>query len=104
MNTDIWVVYCAEDTQYSTYVSYYQGITALEALQQAQCNNAMVLPTPLQLGVFGLKIDEPTHYVLNAGDRLEVYRPLKMNPKDVRRKRAEKHPVGRFQKGNQWRK
>ncbi len=32
------------------------------------------------------KLDE----VLNAGDRIEIYRPLVADPKDMRRRRAEK--------------
>ena len=37
------------------------------------------------------------------GDRVEIYRPLTINPKDIRRKRAAKNPVGRFIKGNRFR-
>lgn len=100
----VWVVYCAEDQQYAIHLPFQQGMTAAQALAQSQLAQKVALPEPLQLGVFGLKIKDPEHYLLNAGDRLEIYRPLKMNPKDVRRKRAEQHPVGRFSRGNQWRK
>jgi uncharacterized protein len=31
---------------------------------------------------------------------VEIYRPLTINPKDIRRKRAEKNPVGRYARGN----
>ncbi|MDN8321380.1 RnfH family protein, partial [Acinetobacter baumannii] len=43
-----------------------------------------------------------TDAVLHAGDRVEVYRPLTINPKDIRRKRAAKNPVGRYIKGNRF--
>jgi putative ubiquitin-RnfH superfamily antitoxin RatB of RatAB toxin-antitoxin module len=32
---------------------------------------------------------------LHDGDRVEIYRPLQVDPKEVRRQRAEKMPVGR---------
>ena len=37
-------------------------------------------------GVWG-KV-RPPHYVLRAGDRIEIYRPLKADPKQARRARA----------------
>ncbi len=37
---------------------------------------------------------------LQAGDRVEIYRALTINPKDIRRKRAAKNPVGRYAKSN----
>ncbi len=40
---------------------------------------------------------------LQAGDRVEIYRALTINPKDIRRKRAEKNPVGRYARGNRLR-
>ena len=42
---------------------------------------------PSAVGIFGRKVD-PAH-VLKAGDRVEIYRPLLADPKEVRRARAE---------------
>jgi putative ubiquitin-RnfH superfamily antitoxin RatB of RatAB toxin-antitoxin module len=53
------------------------------------------------VGVFGVRV-EPQH-VLQAGDRVEIYRALTINPKDIRRKRAAKNPVGRYAKSNRLR-
>jgi len=39
------------------------------------------------LGVFGKAV--PANYELQNGDRIEIYRPLIADPKEVRRKRAE---------------
>lgn len=100
----VTVVYCAEDAQYFIEVPFYTGMTAHDALEKSGLSQQVVLPTPLQLGVFGLKITQPETYLLQEGERVEVYRPLIMNPKDVRRLRAARHPVGRMVKGNQWRK
>jgi putative ubiquitin-RnfH superfamily antitoxin RatB of RatAB toxin-antitoxin module len=40
----------------------------------------------LQLAVFGRRVD--AEYVLAPGDRVEVLRPLKNDPKETRRRRA----------------
>lgn len=40
------------------------------------------------LGVKGLK--PPQEYIMQPGDRVEIYRPLTADPKEVRRRRAEK--------------
>ncbi len=47
------------------------------------------------LGIFGQVLGakgskKPTEYVVHPGDRIEIYRPLIADPKEVRRKRAEK--------------
>lgn len=39
------------------------------------------------LGTKGLK--PPAEYVLQPGDRIEIYRPLISDPKEVRRRRAQ---------------
>jgi putative ubiquitin-RnfH superfamily antitoxin RatB of RatAB toxin-antitoxin module len=65
--------------------------TAAEALTLA--NLAIHFPDgtfpepPWTLGVFAKEVSADT--VLRAGDRVEVYRPLLADPKEVRRLRAE---------------
>ncbi len=100
----IWIVYCAVDQQYSIHIPYQQGMTALQALEASGLAEQVRLPQPLILGIFGLRVKHPETHLMQAGDRLEVYRPLTLNPKEVRRRRAEKHPVGRYQQGNQQKK
>jgi len=53
------------------------------------------IPTA-KLGIFGQSLgtkglDTAASYVLREGDRVEIYRPLISDPKDARRKRAEKN-------------
>lgn len=38
------------------------------------------------IGVFGKSV--ATDYILNSGDRIEIYRPLIADPKEIRRQRA----------------
>lgn len=41
-----------------------------------------------QMGIFGKLEADPKARVLEDGDRVEIYRPLKADPKDVRKARA----------------
>ena len=43
-----------------------------------------------KMGLFGKAIKDPKVEVLKAGDRVEIYRPLLVDPKASRVKRAEK--------------
>lgn len=63
-----------------------EGSTVLAALQAGQCLDAAVEPTHA-LGIWGKKTSL-TH-VLHDLDRLEVYRPLKVDPKVARRERFQ---------------
>lgn len=46
--------------------------------------------TESAIGIFGKKLTHPEDYQLQAGDRIEIYRPLLADPKEVRRLRAER--------------
>ncbi|PVY75962.1 hypothetical protein C8D92_106224 [Tamilnaduibacter salinus] len=46
------------------------------------------------MGVFGKVVKRPREQVLRAGDRVEIYRPLKIDPKDARIQRARKKKKG----------
>lgn len=64
------------------------GSTAADALARAVRSQGWPVDA-LQgwpLGVFSRRI-EPGH-VLHDGDRLEIYRPLQLDPKEARRRRA----------------
>jgi putative ubiquitin-RnfH superfamily antitoxin RatB of RatAB toxin-antitoxin module len=70
------------------------GTTALQAVERSE----MVKFFPeidvanLTLGIFGESLgSKSASYVLHEGDRVEIYRPLAVDPKDARRKRAAKN-------------
>ena len=46
--------------------------------------------THCPLGIFGKLVADPEQRALEAGDRVEIYRPLLADPKEVRRLRALK--------------
>lgn len=66
------------------------GCTALEAAQRSGIDREYpeISWQCVRLGVFGKVLDEPAQYVLREGDRVEIYRPLLIDPKVVRRQRA----------------
>ncbi len=43
-----------------------------------------------KMGIFGKAVPRPDAQEINAGERVEIYRPLLVDPKEVRRRRAEK--------------
>lgn len=47
-------------------------------------------PEQAPLGIFGKLEKDPAARVLREGDRVEVYRPLLIDPKEARRLRAER--------------
>ena len=97
----VWVAYASPEQQFHIAVVFYEGMTAAQAIEASGLAAQVSLPEPMQLGVFGTKVEPDL--VLQAGDRVEIYRPLTINPKDIRRKRAAKNPVGRYLKGNRFR-
>ena len=66
------------------------GISPREAVRQSGIKQyfAEIDPDTCDLGVFGKSISED--YILVDGDRIEIYRPLIADPKEVRRQRAAK--------------
>ena len=47
------------------------------------------------LGVFGKAVANPEERVLEEGERVEVYRPLIADPKEVRKQRAARARAGK---------
>ena len=88
---NVEVAYALPDKQRIEKLSVAAGTTATEAVAQANLGrffDDLVEPEAMRLGVFG-KAVAGTH-VLTEGERVEVYRDLLVDPKAVRRARAEK--------------
>ncbi|MDW5376137.1 RnfH family protein [Halomonas sp. HP20-15] len=71
------------------------GTTAREAVRKADLARFFPeLPestfTQAALGIFGKTLREPQAHILQPGDRVEVYRPLLIDPKQARRQRADR--------------
>lgn len=72
-----------------------EGTTALEAVEKADLPRFfpdLSAESFLQatLGVFGKVIREPSAHPLRQGERVEVYRPLAVDPKVARLARAKR--------------
>lgn len=86
------VVYAAVDRQVLLTVSVPVGATVRDALLKSGLN--IEFPeldlASCPVGIFGKVIAAPAMRPVQAGDRIEVYRPLLVDPKEVRRLRAAK--------------
>lgn len=97
-NKTVQVAYVDGSGQYLVTVDWQPKLTAMQALEQSGLLAKRPAGQSLAVGVFGIKLDQPEQYLLQAGDRLEIYRPLTRDPMAVRRKRAAAHPVGRLKR------
>ena len=81
------VAYAEPDCQIIVSLALPAGTSAGEAVQRSGLLERFSIEWPgAAIGVFGRKVDPAT--VLDDGDRVEIYRPLAMDPKSARRLRA----------------
>ncbi|HAZ7572092.1 RnfH family protein [Legionella sp. PATHC032] len=64
-----------------------QGATVEEALIQSNIYSTCPETRELPIGVYGKRVS--MDLVLKDGDRIEIYRPLILDPKEKRRKLAQ---------------
>ena len=84
------VAYALPQKQYLQRVTLDEGATVEQAIQ---ASGLLTLRDDIDLSKNKVGIySRPAklHDVVNDGDRVEIYRPLIADPKDVRRQRAEK--------------
>lgn len=86
------VAYALPTEQKIIALQVEEGSTAFEAVARSRI--AELYPqiniNTDPMGIFGKAIKDPKSQVLNAGDRIEIYRPLIADPKEARAKRAAK--------------
>ena len=87
---DVEVAYARSDQQMLLRVRVPPGTTAGQAIDASGILDHFPKLDwkNTSIGIFG-KVCKPEH-ILNAGDRVEVYRPLLMDPMQQRRQRAAK--------------
>lgn len=73
------------------------GTTAIEAVRRSRIQEYFpdVDIEAAKMGIFGQSLgtkglETADKHVLHQGDRVEIYRPLSSDPKEARRKRADK--------------
>ena len=94
-NIKVSIVYATRDKQWQRDFTIARGTSAGELLMVADMQHHVadlvaqgkgVKLDELSLGVFSIPVDHD--YLLEEGDRLEIYRPLTADPKEVRRQLA----------------
>ena len=86
---EVEVVYARPEEQVLIQVSVPAGSTARDAIV---CSNILSETSGLDVetltvGIFARRVT--LDYILKAGDRVEIYRPLTMSPVEARRWRAK---------------
>ncbi len=85
----IEISYALPQEQEIVAINAEPGITAMQAIELSGLLEKfpdIELIKKNKMGIFG-KLTKPTQ-VLREGDRVEIYRPLIADPKEVRRRRA----------------
>ena len=86
------VAYALPQQQSIVALEVEPGCTAMEAAHRSGIDRQFpeIDWQNAVLGVFGRLLDEPAQYTLSEGERVEIYRPLLIDPKAIRKQRAAK--------------
>ena len=86
--TVIEIAYATPERQKIIECEIVQGSSVRDAVKQSEIGEYFpeIDLENCDLGVFGKAV--PPNYELADGDRIEIYRPLIADPKEVRRQRA----------------
>ena len=89
MAVEIEAVYAFPEYQYKETLLLPDGSSVADALEQLRDRPgfAEIYLASAPVGVFGEEVAR--EHELRDGDRLEIYRPLKVDPMTARRQRAE---------------
>lgn len=89
---NIEIAYANVNQQYIIPLQVSVGCTVGAAIRQSrisvQCPEIDLLQN--KVGIFGKLVSLAT--ILQSGDRIEIYRPLLIDPKQARRQRAKPKP------------
>ncbi len=86
------VAYALPERQRILALKVPAGTTMLDAAERsgiARVFEGLDLATA-KMGIFGKAVADPRRHVLADGDRVEIYRPLTVDPKEARKARARK--------------
>jgi putative ubiquitin-RnfH superfamily antitoxin RatB of RatAB toxin-antitoxin module len=88
MEIEIEVVFGDRESQRLQRLKVAAGTTARQAVELMLADETTQQWANAPIGVFGKKVRDD--YVLQPHDRVEIYRPLLIDPKEARRLRAAK--------------
>lgn len=83
------VVYAEPSRVFSVALELASGATAGDAIAASRIRELRpeAIIDPARIGIFAQRVTLDTP--LRDGDRVEIYRPLKVDPKEARRRRAK---------------
>lgn len=83
------IVYATPQRLFRHELELPGGATVAEAIERSAIVAEAAIPAEhlAHVGIFGRAVERAT--ILRDGDRVEIYRPLKVDPKEARRRRAE---------------
>ena len=86
------VAYAKPDEQKVIGIEVSVGSNPLDAIDKSKIKDRFpeIDLATAKIGIFGKALPKPAEYELRAGDRIEIYRPLKIDPKQARLNRAKK--------------
>lgn len=87
----VFLIYALPDRQIVRELKLPEGATVAAALRGSGLLEEFpaIDPANTPLGIYGRIVSGDA--VLQPGDRLEIYRPLLVEPKTARRQRSDKH-------------
>lgn len=90
------VAYALPHKQKIVAVEVPEGTTLLDAVRQSgiEAEFPELVLADAKFGIFGKAVRDAEGEVLRAGDRVEIYRPLIIDPKQARANRAAKAAKG----------
>ena len=89
---DVEVAFARPERQEIIRLQVEEGTSAMEAVKRSGITAIFpeIDADNDDMGIFGKVIKNPSSHELRDGDRVEVYRPLKIDPKQARLNRAKK--------------
>ena len=89
---EVEVAYARPDRQRIVTLQVPEGTTMSEAARLSGIDELFpeINLDEIDMGIFGKVIKKPAEHPLREGDRVELYRPLKIDPKQARLNRARK--------------
>lgn len=85
---NVSIVYALPKQQWQHEVRVARGTSAMDLVELSGVLTVFsdLVKNDMQLGVYAQKVEHD--YLLEEGDRVEIYRPLTADPKEVRRQLA----------------
>ena len=89
---NVEVAYALPHKQQIIALAVADGCSVFDAVEQSGINKQFpdLDISAAKLGIFGKAVAKPKQQLLKEGDRVEIYRALIADPKEVRKQRAAK--------------